>query len=128
VSTPSLLMCVTLSVCVASCAVNGVTISQQEGTRMTGSDVVITEVEDVLLAADKAMESQNWLLANAELKRGLEVLGSRYGSPNVIDDSGMKLVLAGVEEQKGDVAKAVAIRRRILGERLELLRKNSLGR
>lgn len=95
---------------------------------MTESDVVMTEVEGALLAADKAMESQNWVLANAELKRGLAVMGSRYVSPNVIDDSGMKLVLAGVEEQKGNVAKAVAIRRRILGERLELLRKNRTGR
>ena len=125
VSTRNVLTWVALSVCISSCVVKDVAFFQKEGMEMTGNDALIAEVAGALLAAEQAMESQNWILANAELKRGLEVMGSRYVSPNVIDDSGMKLVLARVEEQKGDVAKAVAIRRRILGERLELLKNNS---
>ena len=45
----------------------------------------------------------------------------------MIDDTGMKLVLASAEEQKGSLQVAVTIRRRVLAARLSLLREMILG-
>jgi hypothetical protein len=65
-------------------------------------------------------------LANTLLKKGLDTLGSLYVSPKIVDDSGMKLVLASAEEEKGSLQVAATIRRRVLVARLSLLRENTL--
>ena len=91
---------------------------------MTNTIQLITqETEAILSAADRAAESNDWILANTLLKKGLDTLGAQYVSPSTIDDTGMKLVLAGAEEQKGSFQVAAMIRRRVLLARLSLFRE-----
>lgn len=54
----------------------------------------------------------------AELRAGLDALGKRYQSPKVIDDTGMKMVLATASEKQGKVEQAKALYSGILDTRL----------
>ncbi len=91
------------------------------------NQLLVQEIEALIIAADKAAEMDEWVLANTLLKKGLDTLGSRYVTPAMIDDTGMKLVLASAEEQKGSLQVAVTIRRLVLAARLSLLREMTLG-
>lgn len=95
--------------------------------KMTNTNqLLMQEIEALLVAADKAVEKEEWVLANTLLKKGLDTLGSLYVSPKIVDDSGMKLVLASAEEKKGSFQVAATIRRRVLAARLSLLREKTL--
>jgi len=52
----------------------------------------------------------------------LDAVGERYAVHNTIDDTGMKLLLAEVEEKKGALQTAAQIRHGVLASRLLLLR------
>ena len=90
---------------------------------MNSNETLAKEVEAILKAAEQAIERQEWSLANALLKQGLDAVGDRYIVSNTIDDSGMKLVLAETEERKGALQTAAQIRRGVLASRLSLLRR-----
>ncbi len=90
------------------------------------NQLLVQEVEALVVAADKAIEEEEWVLANTLLKKGLDTLGSRYVTLAMIDDTEMKLVLASAEEQKGSLQVAVTLRRRVLAARLSLLREMAL--
>jgi len=49
-------------------------------------------------------------------------LGDRYTRSDTIDDSGMKLIAADNQEKGGSPDNAAHVRRRILAERLEMLK------
>ena len=91
------------------------------------NQLLVQEVEALVVAADKAIEEEEWVLANTLLKKGLDTLGSRYVTLAMIDDTEMKLVLASAEEQNGSLQVAVTLRRRVLAARLSLLREMALG-
>lgn len=57
------------------------------------------------------------------LKAGLASLSNQYGSDNVIDDSGMHLVLAEQAEISGDLVVAFRIYRRVLENRILLMKE-----
>jgi hypothetical protein len=56
--------------------------------------------------------------ANVVLKRALAEFDC--SDPHMLDDTGMHLILADPAERKGDLKMAVTIRRRILGERMDM--------
>lgn len=70
--------------------------------------------------ADRATARRDGRAANAALDAGLAALGNAYASPPTLDDTGMHLVLATVEQRKGRFAKAALLKRRVLMERLQL--------
>lgn len=88
---------------------------------------LVEQITSTLRGADHAIELSQWAAANVLLKRGLAEMGDRYARATTIDDSGMKLVLADMEDQKGNPQAASAIRRRVLAERLSQLREKSAG-
>ncbi len=90
---------------------------------MTNNELLTKDVARILESADQAALREDWVEANALLKRGLEMLGSRYVSSGAIDETGMKLVLAEAEEKRGALDNAARMRRRILSERLTALQK-----
>lgn len=88
---------------------------------MNSTEILTKEVETIVKKAEQAIERQDWSSANALLKQGLDAVGERYAVHNSIDDTGMKLLLADTEEQKGCLQTAAQIRQRILASRLLLL-------
>ncbi|MDR6984471.1 hypothetical protein J2X32_003115 [Rheinheimera pacifica] len=57
------------------------------------------------------------------IKAGLASLSDQYRSDNVIDDSGMHLVLAEQAEASGDLVVAFRIYRRVLENRIILMKE-----
>ncbi len=54
------------------------------------------------------------------LHEGVDALGDRYVSPNVVDDTGLELTLADVTESQGMLGAAYAKRRAALEERVAM--------
>lgn len=80
-----------------------------------------------LAAASSAIENRNFAEANTLLRDALRKLGDGYHSPSTVDDTGMSLVLADSEEQKGREDIAANLRRNVLATRLAILVQQKLG-
>lgn len=91
------------------------------------NQLLIQKIEALLVAADKAVKKEEWALANTLLKEGLDTLGDLYVSSDIVDDTGMKLVLASAKENEGSLQVAATIRRRVLAARLSLLREKNVN-
>lgn len=74
-----------------------------------------------LAAASSAIENRNFAEANTLLRDALRKMGESYHSVSTVDDTGMSLVLADSEEQKGREEIAAHLRRNVLATRLALL-------
>ena len=77
----------------------------------------------LLDAAGRAMQRRDFATANTVLDDALRGLGSGYARPDVIDDTGMHLVVAGVQARKGRLKAAAELKRQVLVERLDLCRR-----
>lgn len=84
-------------------------------------------VRRTLAEANRAQSANELEQAGAFLDKAIANLGSDYASPKVIDDTGMKLTLAGAEARAGKLAAAVMLKKRVLEARLEMFRKVHLG-
>ena len=84
-------------------------------------------VRRTLAEANRAQSANELEQAGAFLDKAIANLGSDYASPKVIDDTGMKLTLAGAEARAGKLAAAVTLKKRVLEARLEMYRKLHLG-
>lgn len=82
---------------------------------------LITYTQSILFRSNKSMNQKAWESANTLLKQGLSGLGDRYLTNDIIDDSGLKLLVANDKENSGEVENAVKIRYSILDARLNLL-------
>ncbi|SFS10071.1 hypothetical protein [Sphingomonas jatrophae] len=71
-------------------------------------------------AADSAGARGDRKVENARLDEALGALGSSYATPAMIDDTGMRLILARQAAGKGRLAQAATLKRRVLDERLQL--------
>ena len=91
------------------------------------NQLLIQKIEALLVAADKAVKKEQWEQANTLLKEGLDTLGDLYVSSDIVDDTGMKLVLASAKENEGSLQVAATIRRRVLAARLSLLREKNVN-
>lgn len=80
------------------------------------------QANELLQSADAAQRAGDHRLALKLVRDGLRVIGPSYADERVIDDTGMRLVLCDVEEQKGDVEGALGFCRTVLESRLSLLR------
>ncbi len=94
---------------------------------INANQLLIQKIEALLVAADKAVKKEEWALANTLLKEGLDTLGDLYVSSDIVDDTGMKLVLASAKENEGSLQVAATIRRRVLAARLSLLREKNVN-
>jgi hypothetical protein len=97
------------------------TISKVE---QNGNEALVTEIEAIIKAADRAIEKQEWSSASELVKRGLDRLGNSYFSPGTIDDTSIKLLAAQDQERRGNVQNAVQVRHRILSERLMMFQRH----
>lgn len=84
-------------------------------------------VRRTLAEANRAQSANELERAAAFLDKAIANLGSDYVSPKVIDDTGMKLTLAGAEARSGKLAVAVTLKKRVVEARLEMYRKLHLG-
>jgi len=86
---------------------------------------LLATLQAKLEKADAEIAKQDWKAANELLNEALTDLGNRYYDPNVIDDSGMHLVAANMQEKEGKPDNAARNRRRILDSRMEMLREKN---
>ncbi|MGK6311319.1 hypothetical protein [Variovorax sp. DT-64] len=91
------------------------------------SSTAAAEAKRSLAAASSAIENRNFAQANTLLRDALRKLGDEYHSPSTVDDTGMSLVLADSEEQKGREDIAAKLRRNVLATRLAILEQRKLG-
>jgi hypothetical protein len=103
---------------------NGVYVKEpcdfEEKSKML-NETLLRDVGALLSLAEKKMEAQNWVEANDLLKQGLAVLGFSYWTPEVVDDSGMRLILADQAEQEEKLELAAKFRRTVLKGRYQML-------
>ena len=73
-----------------------------------------------LKLADAALARGDARSADRMLDEGLTALGNSYRRPDMLDDTGMHLTLANVEQDRRRFKLAARLKRRIFVERLEL--------
>ncbi|MCL2716505.1 MAG: hypothetical protein FWD68_18550 [Alphaproteobacteria bacterium] len=83
---------------------------------------LLATIQTQLDRADTEIARRDFENANNTLNAELGELGNRYSDPRVIDDSGMKLIVARDHDRNGRLEDAARIRRNILNIRLHLLR------
>lgn len=82
--------------------------------------VAVGRTLPALRAADVSLARGDARQANAKLDLALATLGTAFRRRGLLDDTGLKLVLAQTEERKGKLSKAAGIKRRVLESRLRL--------
>jgi hypothetical protein len=102
-------------------------VPTQEESREQSDQAVVLRAEKLLSEAIAAMEKQDWLLANALLKEGLDAVGYRYVRPitsdfPLLDDTGLALGAALYSEKQSRFDQAARLRQTVLSSRLVLLR------
>jgi hypothetical protein len=75
--------------------------------------------------ADAEIAAQNWETANELLKHTLAELDDRYVCLGAIDETGMKLITADLQEREGKLDNAARVRRKMLAARLEMFGKKT---
>jgi tetratricopeptide (TPR) repeat protein len=72
--------------------------------------------------AELYLAKKEYAAAIAALKSALKIVGYSY-APDILDDSGPRIVFAELEEKKGNLEQAAGFLRTVLRDRLDLLRK-----
>ena len=83
---------------------------------------LLKEIHAQLEKADAAIAAQHWEGADKLIRQALAELGDRYVCPGTLDETGMKLIAADLQEREGKLDEAVRMRRKMLVARLEMLR------
>ena len=100
----------------------GLTSCQASPLKGCGEDLRYRSISGLLDAGNAKLATGDSTAADALFEQGLAELGDRYGSPDVIDDSGMKLSLYRHQQKtEGDAATAPR-KARILDGRLRAYR------
>ena len=98
---------------------------------MDGNQIIIDDetllktINAQIEKSDVEIAAQNRKAADSLLKHALAELGDRYVCPGVIDETGMKLVAADLQEREGKLDNAVRVRRKMLAARLEIFRSKT---
>lgn len=100
----------------------------QEGAMPTRSSVSsfserYAQAADALSAADRCVVVKDYPAAIANLRLGLTIVGDEYYTNDLIDDTGLRLILASQSEKKGDLEGAARYLRVVLVDRLSALRE-----
>ena len=97
-------------------------IEQNKGIFMKDNHQLASQVEVLLDQAKIDISNEKWKDANDSLQKGIELLGDQYLSKDIIDDTGMKLIVANMAASKGDWEAAATVREKILSSRLQAFR------
>lgn len=68
--------------------------------------------------ADQFIDDGDYVAAMTLLDQGIGIVGTAYYSEDIIDDTGMKLVLSHIKQEEGVLAMAANLRSRVLSSRL----------
>ena len=88
----------------------------------------LKDLDNIRREGQTLLENAHWQAANMKFIQGIEKLGDAYSSPDIIDDTGMKLTLADIEAQAGNIGNSAKIRGKVLSDRLLILRKKIAAR
>ena len=115
------------SIAILLFAVCGVGCASAEPERTSGLGVCMTD--QAYVGAAEAYENGVTALGRKEFRaaskifdHGLHILGDNYFYDGLVDDTGIKLVIAQSEESKGVFEVAANIKGRVLDSRLEAFR------
>lgn len=85
-----------------------------------GCQLASEQARAPMAAAEKALARGDARTANTMLDTALRALGNSYRQPNTLDDTGMHLTLANIQQGKGKLRLAAGLKRKVLKERLQL--------
>ncbi|MNV63424.1 hypothetical protein D3C71_1560170 [compost metagenome] len=94
-------------------------IEKNKGISMKDNHQVASQVEGLLDQANIDISNEKWKDANESLQKGIELLGEQYLSQDIVDDTGMKLIVANMAASKGDWEAAATVKEKILFSRLQ---------
>ena len=80
-----------------------------------------SQAQKLLTNGESCIAKSDWQCANDNLKQGIALLGENYVDRRIIDDTDQKLMLAQMEESKGNLKVSANLYGRVLTNRLELL-------
>jgi len=115
-----LCLCMFLTLSAESGLVNDQTANKSKDSCMRDNKTL--EIERSIKLADEMIRDGDYQSADKLSKRTLELLGSEYYSQGTIDDTGMGLIAAQIQEDKGEFKSASLIRLKILKERYEMFK------
>jgi hypothetical protein len=84
-------------------------------------------VRGSLSEGEDLIRNGHYDLALESCRKGLKILGGAYSSPDTLDDTGLKLTLADIQEKDGKLESAASITCRMLRTRYELWTTKSGG-
>lgn len=79
-------------------------------------------IESHLAQIDLHIDNKEFNEAIAILNDDINAIADSYISENILDSTGMKLVLANAEEAKGNLETATHLKRNILNTRIDIFR------
>ncbi|MNT17168.1 hypothetical protein D3C72_1523060 [compost metagenome] len=94
-------------------------IEKNKGIFMKDNHQLASQVEVLLDQAKIDISNEKWKDANESLQKGIELLGEQYLSQDIVDDTGMKLIVANMAASKGDWEAAATVKEKILFSRLQ---------
>lgn len=105
----------------------GHAVPPSAASRVPAACATVTDPARTALArADAALARRDARGANRELDAGLARLGGAYSRPDLVDDTGMRLVLARSHERR-QPRRAALDKRGVLAERLALCGQAAAG-
>lgn len=88
--------------------------------------MIIRNAEKHLQQGEQALAGQEFQESIEQFRLGIAVIGNQYLRPGDIDDTGMKMTLAQIEEKNQRLVIAANILKKVLQDRLHFLKQNSL--
>lgn len=82
----------------------------------------IQQLANLLEQGKAKLTNKEYTQAIILFDKGIEQLANNYLSEDVIDDTGVKLTLANVEQKKGNLAHAANLKHQVLESRFTLLK------
>lgn len=87
-------------------------------TTIKCNDMVV--IDNLLKQGNELIIKKDFQQAMIVFNEGIKQIGDSYLSNNIEDDTGMKLILANVEEKKGNLERAVYLKRNVLESRIQV--------
>ncbi|AZS49446.1 hypothetical protein DM558_01030 [Entomomonas moraniae] len=81
-------------------------------------------IENQQMQVEQYISTEKFEQAITLLNECIEEIGDNYFSETSLDSTGMKLVLANAEEQKGNLQTAANLKNNVLKARIELVKQN----
>ena len=109
---------------ITSCTANE-TVPSPSGDKMNRCAELddYKQSKEALLIGSTALSDGRYAEANKLFSEGIDVLGDSYRTPDTIDDTGMKLTLAGIEEKSGNLEVSANLKKGVLESRLNIYEK-----